>query len=47
MGGASLNAENWEYDRAIVDYTKALELNPDYADAYNNRGNAYRAQWGV
>ena len=30
-----------EYDSAIVDYTKAIELNPDYAEAYNNRGVAY------
>ena len=27
--------------RAIVDFTKAIELNPDYAIAYNNRGVAY------
>jgi tetratricopeptide (TPR) repeat protein len=24
---------------AIADYTKAIELNPQYADAYYNRGN--------
>ena len=28
-------------DRGIEDYTKAIELNPNYADAYNNRGVAY------
>ena len=27
--------------RAIVDYTKAIELKPDYASAYSNRGEAY------
>ena len=31
-----------EYDRAITDYDKAIELKLDYADAYNNRGEAYR-----
>ncbi|GHU59519.1 hypothetical protein FACS1894133_6470 [Clostridia bacterium] len=31
-----------EYDEAIANYTKAIELNPDYAMAYNSRGFAYR-----
>ena len=30
-----------EYDKAIDDFTKTIELNPDSAGAYNNRGNAY------
>ena len=30
-----------EYDQAIKDYGKAIELNPQYALAYNNRGYAY------
>jgi len=30
-----------EYEQAIKDYDKAIELNPEYATAYNNRGNAY------
>ena len=30
-----------EYDRAIEDYNKAIELNPEYTYAYNNRGLAY------
>ncbi|MGI9523554.1 MAG: tetratricopeptide repeat protein [Hyphomicrobiaceae bacterium] len=31
-----------QYDRAIADYSKAINLNPRYAHAYYNRGNAYR-----
>jgi len=30
-----------QYDKAIREYTKAIEINPKFADAYNNRGNAY------
>ena len=30
-----------EYDRAIADYTTAIQLKPDYAEAYNDRGFAY------
>ena len=29
-------------ETTIEYYTRAIELNPEYADAYNNRGNAYR-----
>ena len=28
------------YKEAITNYNKAIELKPDYAEAYNNRGNA-------
>ena len=28
-------------DRAIADYTEAINLDPKLALAYNNRGNAY------
>ena len=35
-------AENGDYYGAISDYTKAIELQPDYADAYVNRGVAKR-----
>jgi tetratricopeptide (TPR) repeat protein len=38
-GTAHLNME--EYDQAIQNYDKAIELNPNLAIAYNNRGNAY------
>ena len=27
------------FDRAIKDYNKAIELNPELAEAYYNRGN--------
>jgi tetratricopeptide (TPR) repeat protein len=30
-----------DYDRAITDFTKAIQLDPDFAEAYNNRGDAY------
>ncbi len=30
------------YQKAILHYTKALELKPDIPEGYNNRGNAYR-----
>ncbi len=32
------------YDRAISDFNKALEIDPEHAMAYNNRGNAYSAK---
>jgi tetratricopeptide (TPR) repeat protein len=39
---ASLRSKNKaQLDRAIADYSKAIELNPEYADVYYNRGNAY------
>jgi tetratricopeptide (TPR) repeat protein len=30
-----------EFDRAIKQYNRAIEINPDYAKAYNNRGLVY------
>ncbi len=33
-------ASNGEFDIAIKHYGKAIELNPQFAGAYNNRGNA-------
>ncbi len=32
---------NGQYDRAISDYNKAIEIDPEYALAYFNRGVAY------
>jgi tetratricopeptide (TPR) repeat protein len=34
-------ARSNQYEEAIKDFKKALELNPKYAGAYNNRGNVY------
>jgi tetratricopeptide (TPR) repeat protein len=31
-----------DFDRAIADYNQALTINPQDAEAYNNRGNAWR-----
>jgi len=31
-------------DRAIADYSNAIQIKPDYDIAYYNRGNAYRDQ---
>lgn len=33
-----------QYDKAIVEYNRALELNPQNFEAYVNRGNAYEAK---
>jgi len=30
-----------DFDQAIADYTTAIQLKPDYAEAYNDRGFAY------
>ena len=37
--------ENGDYDAAITDYTEVIWLNPEYAEAYHNRGYAH-AQLG-
>ncbi|WP_419547741.1 tetratricopeptide repeat protein [Microcystis sp.] len=31
-----------KYELALSDYSKAIDINPNYADAYNNRGNLYK-----
>ena len=38
-GCAKINAQ--KYEEAIGDFEKAVELKPDYADAYFNLGRAY------
>ena len=39
VGNDFLNAGN--FDMAIIEYTKALDINPNLAKAYDNRGVAY------
>src|SRR5262245_16085699 len=31
-----------EFDHAIADYTRAIELDPNYADAFHQRGISHR-----
>ena len=35
--------QKWYHD-AIGHYTESIDLNPDHANTYNNRGNAYRSK---
>ncbi len=37
-------ADQGQSDRAIEDYTQAIQINPDYSTAFTNRGNAYAAK---
>ena len=36
-----------ESDNAITDYTNAIELDPEYADAYNHRGISYLGKGNI
>ena len=44
---AMLTTAKAEYDRAIEDCNKAIELDPGYAEPYSNRGAAYRGKKGA
>jgi Tfp pilus assembly protein PilF len=35
------HADKWQYDQAIADFNKALEINPRYAEAYYGRSLAH------
>ena len=35
------HSKNGNHKLAIEDYTRAIELKPDYAEAYYNRGGAF------
>ena len=35
------HSKNGELDKAIKDYTKAIELNPNFAEAYYRRSKAW------
>lgn len=35
------NSNNHQYDKAIINFNKAIEINPRYANAYNDRGATY------
>jgi tetratricopeptide (TPR) repeat protein len=37
-------AQGGNPDQAIADFSKAIELRPDFANAYNNRSYAYEAK---
>ena len=42
-----LTEKKSDFDCAIADYTKAIDLKPDFAEAYYNRGEArlYLQEW--
>jgi len=37
----NLHCEKGDFDQAIADYTEAIRLDPDYYNAYHNRGYTY------
>ena len=45
MGDSKYDLE--DYIGAIKDYSKAIEINPNFADAYYNRGNAKSTEKGA
>jgi tetratricopeptide (TPR) repeat protein len=41
LARADKEYDSGQYDKAVADYTEAIRLKPDDADAFNNRGIAY------
>ena len=39
--GRAYGRDKGQYNKAISDFNKAIEIDPKYAMAYNNRGAAY------
>ncbi len=37
----NLRSRNGSYEPAIADYSKAIELKPDFAEAHYNRGSSF------
>ena len=37
----SLTTKKSQWENAIQEFDKAIQIDPDYADAYRGRGNAY------
>ena len=42
MFQGNVHVEQGQYDKAITDFTEAIRINPDLAEAYYNRGVAHR-----
>jgi len=40
-------ASGGDSDRAIIDFTQAIKLKPDFRNAYINRANAYPRTWHI
>ncbi|MBM3253265.1 MAG: tetratricopeptide repeat protein [Candidatus Omnitrophica bacterium] len=40
-GRGTAYSKKGQYEKAIADFTKALEINPKYISVYNNRGDAF------
>jgi tetratricopeptide (TPR) repeat protein len=38
MFQGNVHVEQGQYDKAITDFTEVIRIDPDYADAYVNRG---------
>jgi len=43
MQGTALGNDRALFAKAILDYTKAIEINPEYISAYKLRGDMYKA----